>query len=216
MAEEQDVLNRWRLVLGKYAANRISFGEGSIRYMDMEDVLDYLYSREYGEEQDIRQERGGNGDSQLTVPAWLHQMKRLFPRETVEIMERHALEKYQMTELLTDPEVLGRLEPNRELLKTILGLKHLMKGFVINRFRGDGSILRSGIERIEELTGMKCLGVLPYENLRFPEEDSLSSSEGKLEGTDTHAAFLSNLDEMTKHAMEAGFDFDALVEFASQ
>ena len=62
MAEEQDVLNRWRLVLGKYAANRISFGEGSIRYMDMEDVLDYLYSREYGEEQDIRQERGGNGE----------------------------------------------------------------------------------------------------------------------------------------------------------
>ena len=142
MAEEQDVLNRWRLVLGKYAANRISFGEGSIRYMDMEDVLDYLYSREYGEEQDIRQERGGNGDSQLTVPAWLHQMKRLFPRETVEIMERHALEKYQMTELLTDPEVLGRLEPNRELLKTILGLKHLMKGEVLRLAR---EIVRSAL-----------------------------------------------------------------------
>ena len=145
MAEEQDVLNRWRLVLGKYAANRISFGEGSIRYMDMEDVLDYLYSREYGEEQDIRQERGGNGDSQLTVPAWLHQMKRLFPRETVEIMERHALEKYQMTELLTDPEVLGRLEPNRELLKTILGLKHLMKREVLRLAR---EIVRKVAEEI--------------------------------------------------------------------
>ena len=95
-------------------------------------------------------------------------------------------------------------------------LKPLMKGFVINRFRGDGSILKSGIERIEELTGMKCLGVLPYENLRFPEEDSLSSSEGKLEGADTHAAFLSNLDEMTEHAIQAGFDFDALVDIASQ
>ncbi|MGN0425028.1 MAG: VWA domain-containing protein [Acetatifactor sp.] len=145
MAGEQDVLNRWRLVLGKYAANRISFGEGSIRYMDMEDVLDYLYSREYGEEQDIRQERGGNGDSQLTVPSWLHQMKRLFPRETVEIMERHALEKYQMTELLTDPEVLGRLEPNRELLKTILGLKHLMKGEVLRLAR---EIVRKVAEEI--------------------------------------------------------------------
>ena len=95
-------------------------------------------------------------------------------------------------------------------------LKPLMKGFVINRFRGDGSILKSGIERIEELTGMRCLGVLPYENLRFPEEDSLSSSEGKLEGADTHAAFLSNLDEMTEHAIQAGFDFDALVDIASQ
>lgn len=95
-------------------------------------------------------------------------------------------------------------------------LKPLMKGFVINRFRGDGSILKSGIERIEELTGMRCLGVLPYENLRFPEEDSLSSSEGKLEGADTHAAFLSNLDEMTEHAIQAGFDFDALVDIAGQ
>ena len=44
----------------------------------------------------------------------------------------------------------------------------------------------------------------------------VSASEGKLEGTDTHAAFLSNLDEMTEHAREAGFDFDALVEFAGQ
>lgn len=153
MAEEQDVLNRWRLVLGKYAANRISFGEGSIRYMDMEDVLDYLYSREYGEEQDIRQERGGNGDSQLTVPAWLHQMKRLFPRETVEIMERHALEKYQMTELLTDPEVLGRLEPNRELLKTILGLKHLMKGEVLRLAR---EIVRKVAEEITRKLSRIC------------------------------------------------------------
>ena len=95
-------------------------------------------------------------------------------------------------------------------------LKPLMKGFVINRFRGEGSILKSGIERIEELSGMRCLGVRPYENLRFPEEDSLSSSEGKLEGADTHAAFLSNLDEMTEHAIQAGFDFDALVDIAGQ
>lgn len=93
-------------------------------------------------------------------------------------------------------------------------LKPLMKGFIINRFRGDGSILGSGIRRIEELTGMKCLGVLQYENLRFPEEDSLSSSDGKLVGTDTHSAFLANLDEMTAHAIDAGFDFEELIEIS--
>ena len=89
-------------------------------------------------------------------------------------------------------------------------LKPQMKGFIINRFRGDGSILRSAIERIESLTGMKCLGVLRYEYLRFPEEDSLSSSDGKLEGNDVHTAFISNLDEMIAHAEEDGFDFDGL------
>ncbi len=132
MADEQEILNRWRLVLGKYAAEQISFSQGSQNFMEMEQALDYLYGREYGEDQDIRKEHGGgSGDSALTVPDWLWKIKKLFPKQTVEIMERHALEKYKMTELLTDPEVLRKLEPNRELLKTILGLKHMMKGEVL-------------------------------------------------------------------------------------
>ncbi len=131
MADKQEILNRWRLVLGKYAAGQISFSEENVRLMDMEEALDYLYGREYGEEQGIRKEGGGNGDSRLTVPHWLSKVKKLFPKQTVEIMEHHALEKYGMTELLTDPQVLRKLEPNKELLKTILGLKHMMKGEVL-------------------------------------------------------------------------------------
>ncbi len=136
MADEQEILNRWRLVLGKYSADRISFSGSGINYMGMEQALDYLYSREYGEEQGIRQERtGGSEGSNLTVPSWIQKIKKLFPKRTVEIMERHALEKYNMTELLTDPDVLRKLEPNRELLKTILTLKHLMKGEVLDLAR---------------------------------------------------------------------------------
>lgn len=132
MADDQELLNRWRLVLGKYAGDQISFSSGGIHYADMEDVLDYLYAREYGEDREVREDRkGGSEGSQLTVPYWLRQIKRLFPRRTVEVLERHALEKYGMTELLTDPEVLRKLEPNKELLKTILELKHMMKGEVL-------------------------------------------------------------------------------------
>lgn len=93
-------------------------------------------------------------------------------------------------------------------------VRPLMKGFIINRFRGEPSILKEGIERIEELTGMKCLGVLPYLHLRFPEEDSLSRSEGILEGDDPQKAFLDNIDIMLDAAIETGFDFDALLEIA--
>lgn len=136
MADEQEILNRWRLALGKYSSGQISFPSGGLNYMDMENVLDYLYSREYGEEQEMRRERGGGSEgSQLTVPYWLHQIKKLFPKQTVEVLERHALEKYGMTELLTDPEVLRKLEPNKELLKTILELKHMMKGEVLSLAR---------------------------------------------------------------------------------
>ena len=132
MADEQEIMNRWRLALGKYAAEQISFSD-DLRLVDMEQALDYLYSREYGDEQEIRKERsGGREDSKLSVPGWLAKVKTLFPKRTVEIMERHALEKYNMTELLSDPEVLKKLEPNKELLKTILSLKHLMKGEALN------------------------------------------------------------------------------------
>lgn len=93
-------------------------------------------------------------------------------------------------------------------------VRPLMKGFVINRFRGEASILKEGIEKIEHLTGMRCLGVLPYMHLRFPEEDSLSKSEGRMEGEDPRQAFLDNIDEMLDAALEAGFDFDALIEMA--
>ncbi len=93
--------------------------------------------------------------------------------------------------------------------------KKYMKGFIINRFRGEPSILKSGIERIEELTGMKCLGIVPYLDLRFPEEDSMSSKKGKLVGDDVRQAFNRNLDEMIS-AIKNDLDFEAMEKMASE
>ncbi len=127
-------LNKWRLILGKYSDNQIGFKEeaSSLNYMDMDVLLDYLYSREYGEEDGVRRERGGSLDpSNLTVPSWITKIREVFPKETVEILEKHALDKYELTELLTDKEVLEKLEPNKELLKNILQMKHLMKGEIL-------------------------------------------------------------------------------------
>lgn len=128
-------LNRWRLILGQYAQKQINFDgmyNAQISYYELEEAMDFLYSREYGEE--VRKE-GGGGASQLTVASWITKIRKLFPKETVEILERHALENYNMTELLADKEVLEKMEPNRELLKTILQLKHLMKGDVLHTAR---------------------------------------------------------------------------------
>lgn len=86
--------------------------------------------------------------------------------------------------------------------------KHLLKGFIINRFRGDSSILKSGIEKIEKLTGMKCLGVMPYLNLKFPEEDSMSDIGGELKGSDVRSAFMNNLDCLLEAATKNGLDLD--------
>lgn len=93
-------------------------------------------------------------------------------------------------------------------------VRPLLRGFVINRFRGDPSILGDGIRMMEGMTGMRCLGVVPYLPLRFPEEDSLSRSEGRLSGEDARTAFLSNLDELLAAAEASGFDFRALLDIA--
>ncbi|MDR0335025.1 MAG: AAA family ATPase [Methanomassiliicoccaceae archaeon] len=49
--------------------------------------------------------------------------------------------------------------------------RRLMKGFIINKYYGDKDILKSGIDRIESLTGMRCMGVLPHISVSLPEED---------------------------------------------
>lgn len=51
--------------------------------------------------------------------------------------------------------------------------KRRIKGFVINKFRGDKDILDPGIEMIEKLVEKPCLGVVPFFNLNIEEEDSL-------------------------------------------
>lgn len=56
----------------------------------------------------------------------------------------------------------------------------MVKGLVINKFRGDLRILEPGLRQIEQITGCPVTGVLPYLSLDLEEEDSLSS---KLENT---------------------------------
>ncbi len=48
-----------------------------------------------------------------------------------------------------------------------------IKGLVINKFRGDKTLLDSGIEQIEKLTGIPVIGTIPYVKLNIPDEDSL-------------------------------------------
>ena len=47
-------------------------------------------------------------------------------------------------------------------------------GIIINRFRGDASLLTPGIAAIEERTGIPVLGVIPWISLDLPEEDSVA------------------------------------------
>jgi adenosylcobyric acid synthase len=50
----------------------------------------------------------------------------------------------------------------------------LIKGFVINKFRGDINILKPGFKKIKEITKRSVLGIIPMIDLDLPDEDSLS------------------------------------------
>ncbi|CAM3319054.1 Cobyric acid synthase [Xenorhabdus nematophila ATCC 19061] len=54
-----------------------------------------------------------------------------------------------------------------------------VKGVIINKFRGDLSLLKSGIDQIEALTQVPVLGVLPWLDLDLEDEDSVALQEGK-------------------------------------
>lgn len=140
-------LNRWRLILGKNSENHIDFSgsySDDISYEDMENTLDFLYSMEFGDE---LMRVGGNGSSRLYTADWIAKVRKIFPKKTVEILEKQAIEHFNLTEMLTDKEVLKKMEPNTDLLKVILQFKHMMESDVIDEAK---RIIKKVVDEISE------------------------------------------------------------------
>ncbi|MEU6159990.1 VWA domain-containing protein [Streptomyces sp. NPDC047130] len=128
-------LERWRLILGApaEACTGPLGGEAAAR----DAALDWLYGRDPDlGRRGVRRgptatREGGHGPSEVTAVDWLDDVHRLFPKETVERLERDAVEQYGIDEIVTDPEVLSRVEPSQSLLRAVLRTKHLMNPRVL-------------------------------------------------------------------------------------
>ena len=130
-------LERWRLVLGA-PAEQCTGGlgaEGAAR----DAALDWLYGRDPDlGRRGVRRggtRSGGSEPSVLTTVDWLDDIHRLFPKETIERLERDAVERYEIHDVVTDPDVLARIEPNPTLLRAVLRTKHLMNPEVLRLAR---------------------------------------------------------------------------------
>jgi len=53
-------------------------------------------------------------------------------------------------------------------------IRELVRGFVVNKFRGYEKLLYPGIEKLEKITGVRVVGIIPYFELGLPSEDSLN------------------------------------------
>jgi adenosylcobyric acid synthase len=58
-------------------------------------------------------------------------------------------------------------------------LRPLVKGLIVNKFRGDPALFTDGIRELERICGVPVLGVLPYAPIPLPSEDSLSLPDKK-------------------------------------
>lgn len=126
---------RWRLILGEDGGEELAERAAlSADDLARDRALSWLYdlSDELTDEHDRELVRkGSRGASTLTVPAWINDIHRLFPRETIERLEREAVEEHGIHEVVTSPEVLARVEPSETLLRAVLLTKHLMRPDVL-------------------------------------------------------------------------------------
>jgi Mg-chelatase subunit ChlD len=123
-----DPLQRWRLLLGDPA--EAACGGLSAEAQAADAALDWLYGRD--SDRASRGERSaGLGPSALSTPDWINTIHTLFPKEVIERLEQDAVERYGIDEVVTNLEVLERIEPSESLLRAVLHTKHLMNPEVL-------------------------------------------------------------------------------------
>lgn len=154
---------RWRLVLGDASAGAL--GEPTGAAAEQDSALEWLYHRDPSRRVrgvrdglsaaapprpgDSRRGEVGTGGSSVTAVDWLDDIHRLFPKETIHRLERDAVEKYEITEVITDPEALERIEPSASLLRAVLRTKHLMEPRVLELAKKTvDTVVRELIEKL--------------------------------------------------------------------
>jgi Mg-chelatase subunit ChlD len=129
--EDAHTLSRWRLILGKSAEVCGITCEGDERSQRIERLIGFLFdeggSGGSGSARARTGDRqGGTGGPQLTIPDWVDQVAELFPHQAKEVLERELVQRRGIAELLEQPRLLEKVEPNLELVKTLLTHKDLL------------------------------------------------------------------------------------------
>ncbi|WP_405134981.1 VWA domain-containing protein [Nocardia sp. NBC_01388] len=115
---------RWRLVLGGAAEAGLG-GLGGAEDVAMDRALGALYDTDARGVASGRRS-GGLGGSAPQVARWLGDIRRYFPSTVVEVMQRDAVDRLNLTELLLEPELLEAVEPDVHLVGTLLSLNRVM------------------------------------------------------------------------------------------
>ena len=114
-------LRRWRLVLGGEAQDSCGALNGDAAEMDQ--ALSALYD-DHGGLGDDR--RGGRGNSAPRVARWLGDIRKYFPSTVVQVMQKDALERLNLRDMLLQPEMLQGVQPDVHLVANLMALSRVI------------------------------------------------------------------------------------------
>lgn len=113
---EEERIKKWKLILGSESdpQNLLSLDEVE---QGMNDALDALY--------DSEKDRG-LGASSPNVNRWLGDIRKYFSASSVRLLQKDALDRLGLEEMLMEPELLETIEVDVELASTLLSLNKLL------------------------------------------------------------------------------------------
>lgn len=112
--DDRERLERWRLLLGGDDADSTGVSLSG-RLLAMDKAMAALYDS--GNER-----RGGLGSSAPQAARWLGDIREYFPQSVVRVMQKDAIERLGMDQLLLEPEMMQAVEPDIDLVTTLMSL----------------------------------------------------------------------------------------------
>lgn len=143
MAIDPKQLERWRLILGKSAEEALGSmgGMGGKPILggdesELDDALEAIYASDEGSEIDKEDwagdpkhgplGAGARGRSMPKVAKWLDQIRNFFPKDVVVLLQKDAIERRGLKQLLFEPEIMANIEPSLDLAATVLAMKNMV------------------------------------------------------------------------------------------
>jgi Mg-chelatase subunit ChlD len=147
--QQSEPVRRWRLLLGGSAEEEL--GRLGADDAAMDQALAGLYepdeSAEAGQgDGPGRRRAAGLGSSAPRVARWLGDIRTYFPASVVQVMQRDAVERLHLTELLLEPELLESVQPDVHLVGTLVSLNRVMPEHTRATAR---AVVRTVVDEIE-------------------------------------------------------------------
>lgn len=126
---DEERLRRWRMILGGGEADGIGMkltGSGGGCSLDAADAavdasLEFVYDLN-GEERRKMVRKAGRGGSAPYVARWIGDIRKQFPTSVVKVLQKDAVERLGMRELLLSPELLDTVEPDLSMVQMLMSM----------------------------------------------------------------------------------------------